>query len=212
MSIPPHDYPVEYDPILLERQRRRYASRAIAYLIALNGIAALILMASLPHLAGGVVRLDGIRDAMLIFGAGAAVALGSTFFAYVRRTVRLQDPGRAPVRVSLWWLSVLAAIAATGCFLIGLNMAGRAAFPERAGISKVKGHKDQSRAERKDRKVNHRARDEMKGKADKQENDERTDMESEAPAANTTEGPQPLNRTACEEAGRTWNENTNTCS
>ena len=37
---------------------------------------------------------------------------------------------------------MLAAIAAAACFLIGLNMAGRAALPERAGISsgaKLKG-------------------------------------------------------------------------
>ena len=128
MSIPPVDHREGFDdpidPLLLERQRRRYASRAIAYLVLLNGVAALIMLASLPQLAGQVSKPIRIVDAMLVFGAGAAIALGSTFFAYVRRTVRLQAPERVSLRVTLWWLSVLAAIAAAACFLIGLNMAG----------------------------------------------------------------------------------------
>jgi hypothetical protein len=45
---------------------------------------------------------------MLVFGSGAAAALSSTFFAYLRRTVRLQAPERVPLRNLLWWLSVLA--------------------------------------------------------------------------------------------------------
>ena len=157
MSIPPAEYPDALDPLLLERQRRRYASRAISYLVLLNGVAALILLVSLTHLAAEVPQPRRLADAMVVFGAGAAVALGSTFFAYLRRTARLLAPERVPLRVSLWWLSVIAALAAAACFLIGLSMAGQASVPDRGDISsgtKLKGEKerkDRSRAKREDR-------------------------------------------------------------
>ena len=178
MSIPPVDHHEGFDdsidPLLLERQRRRYASRAIAYLVLLNGAAALIMLASLPQLAGQVSKPIRIVDAMLVFGAGAAIALGSTFFAYVRRTVRLQAPDRVPLRVTLWWLSVLAAIAAAACFLIGLNMAGRAVLQERSGISsgaKVKGGTQRKHESRKKRDGR------MEGKRDQRNEHENEDEE-----------------------------------
>jgi hypothetical protein len=95
----------------------------------LNGIAALVLLTSVAHLAPQVEDAKRVVDAMLVFGSGAAAALASTFCAYLRRTLRLQAPERVPLRISLWWLSVLAAVAGTACFLIGLNMAGRAVTP-----------------------------------------------------------------------------------
>jgi hypothetical protein len=220
MSIPPTDYREgldETDSLLLERQRRRYASRAIAYLVLLNGVAALILLASLPHLAGQVTQPGRMMDAMLVFGIGAAIALGSTFFAYVRRTVRLQAPERIPLRVSLWWLSVLSALLAAACFVIGLNMAGRAALPERAGIStgvKPKKHKDQSRAKREDRDADKREKADKEPKSNENDEDSKEAPQPEATPESTTElpaSPQPLTRTECEQAGRTWNESTNTC-
>jgi rare lipoprotein A len=133
MSRPP-DYVEEVDvlnidPLFLEKQRSRYASRGIAYLTLLNGIAALVLLISIAHLSPQVEDAKRVTDAMLVFGSGAVAALGSTFFAYLRRTVRLQAPERVPLRSLLWWLSVLAAIAGAACFLIGLNMAGRAVTP-----------------------------------------------------------------------------------
>ena len=67
---------------------------------------------------------------MLVFGVGATVTLASTFFAYLRRTLRLQAPERVPLRTGLWWLSVLAVIAGAACFLVGLSMTGRAVLPE----------------------------------------------------------------------------------
>ena len=235
MSIPPADHREgldEVDPLILERQRRRYASRAIAYLVLLNGVAALILLATLPKLAAQVPEPRGIVDAMLVFGAGTATALGSTFFAYLRRTVRLQAPERVPLRVSLWWLSVVAAIVAGACFLIGLNMAGRAALPEQAGISSGahfkgdKERKDQSRVKREGRedgKREKRDKDDQRAKGEEGEGKKEGEREQGVQQAPTkpeqnskTEtvpaGPQPLSRTACEEAGRTWNESTNTCN
>ena len=69
---------------------------------------------------------------MLVFGAGAVAALASTFLAYLRRTLLLQAPERVPLRIALWWLSLIGAIAGAACFLVGLNMTGRAVAPELA--------------------------------------------------------------------------------
>ena len=225
MSIPPVDHREGFedsiDPLLLERQRRRYASRAIAYLVLLNGVAALIMLASLPQLAGQVSKPIRIVDAMLVFGAGAAIALGSTFFTYVRRTVRLQTPERVPLRVTLWWLSVLAAIVAAAFFLIGLNMAGRAALQERPGISsgaKVKGDKQRkhdSRRKRDDRKEGKRDKRDGDEKEDEEENQQPQSgpgAESESKTGTETTPAGPLSRSQCEQAGRTWNEGANTCN
>ena len=48
---PPPDFKeevdiVRIDPLFLERQRNRYASRAVAFLVILNGIAALLLLSN----------------------------------------------------------------------------------------------------------------------------------------------------------------------
>jgi hypothetical protein len=71
-----------------------------------------------------------VVGAMLVFGSGALAALGSIFFAYVRLLPRMQASDRIPVKSGLWWLSLLGVIAGATCFLIGLNMAGRAVTPE----------------------------------------------------------------------------------
>jgi hypothetical protein len=178
------------------------------------------MLASLPQLAGQVAKPIRIVDAMLLFGVGAAIALGSTFFAYVRRTVKLQAPERVPLRVTMWWLSVLAAIAAAACFLIGLNMAGRAVLQERAGISlgaTEKGDKQRKHEFRKKRD------DRNEGKRDKRDEDEKKDEaknqqpQSDPTAESDSEtesevSPQPLSRSQCEQAGRSWNEGANTCN
>ena len=121
---------VTIDPLVLERQTSRYVSRGIAYLIFLNGIAALILLASLSRLAPQVEQAHRVVDAMLVFGTGATAALASTFFAYLRRTIRLQAPERVLLRTLLWWLSVVTVVGGTACFLVGLSMAGTAVTPE----------------------------------------------------------------------------------
>jgi hypothetical protein len=81
MTVPPSEFGqevVSIDPRSLERQRRRYASRAIAYLVALNGLAALIVLASLvfdSHLS----RPDRLADAMMVFGVGVLLPLAAPF-------------------------------------------------------------------------------------------------------------------------------------
>jgi tellurite resistance protein TehA-like permease len=99
-------------------------------LVLLNGVAALILLACASQLTLQIKAAGAVVDAMLLFGVGATIALASAFFAYLRSTLRLQAPERVPLRTALWWLSVLAALAGAGYFLVGLNMAGRAVLPE----------------------------------------------------------------------------------
>jgi hypothetical protein len=134
MTIPPDLVEevdvVNIDPLFFERQRNRYASRGVGYLILLNGLAALVLLASFGLLAPQVANASKLVAAMLVFGSGAAVGLASMFCAYLRRTLRMQAPERVPLRSILWWLSIIAAVAGTACFLAGLNMAGTAVTPE----------------------------------------------------------------------------------
>jgi hypothetical protein len=40
---------VSLDPLFIERQRNRYASRAVAYLVWLNGLSAIALLVGLAH-------------------------------------------------------------------------------------------------------------------------------------------------------------------
>ena len=121
---------VRIDPLLLERERGRYASRGAALLILLNGLAALILLAGFSHLAPATGNAGKVVDAMLVFGSGAVAGLASTFFAYLRRTIRFLAPERRPLRTALWWLSLIAAIGGAVCFIVGLSMVGTAVAPD----------------------------------------------------------------------------------
>ena len=134
MTEPPIDYREELDiiridPLALEQQRNRYASRGVSLLILLNGAAALVLLASFAHLTPQIENAPKLIAAMLVFGSGAVAALASMFFAYLRRTVRVNEPDEVPLRTAVWWLATLAAIGSTACFLIGLSMAGTAVKP-----------------------------------------------------------------------------------
>jgi hypothetical protein len=137
MTIPPAAIDVReeidilsVDPLFFERQRNRYASRGVAYVVWLNGLAAIALLVAL---ALGNLPADKVKpfaDAMLVFGAGAAAGLTSAFFAYVGRTFRIERPHLASWRRPLRWLAVAAAIIGTICFVGALNMARVAVLPE----------------------------------------------------------------------------------
>ena len=132
---PPPDYReevdiVRIDPLFLERQRNRYASRAVAFLVILNGIAALLLLANFARLSPQIENAPKVADAMVVFGAGVAAALASMFFAYLRRTIMLRAPERAPSMPFGWWLAILAALASAVCFVVGLRMVGVAVAPK----------------------------------------------------------------------------------
>jgi hypothetical protein len=141
-TVPPPDYReevdiVRIDPLFLERQRSRYASRGVAFLVILNGIAALLLLSGFLRLHPQVENAPKVAAAMVVFGAGVAAALASMFFAYLRRTIRLWRPQRAASLPVGWWLAVLAAIASTVCFVAGLRMVGTAVAPALVSAAKV---------------------------------------------------------------------------
>ena len=120
---------VRIDPLFLEKQRNRYASRGVAFLVIFNGIAALLLLASFVWLSPQIENAPKVAAAMVVFGAGVAAALASMFFAYLRRTIRIEAPERAPSIPVGWWLAVFAAVASTACFVVGLRMVGTAVAP-----------------------------------------------------------------------------------
>jgi hypothetical protein len=114
---------VSITPGALEAQRNRYASRGVAFIVLLNGLAAIVLLVVLGFGSLNADSADRFGEAMLVFGAGATAALVSSFFAYLSRTFRLEGPSHDSWRVPLRWLAILAAVVGMVCFLSGLNMA-----------------------------------------------------------------------------------------
>jgi hypothetical protein len=114
---------VSFDPLFIERQRNRYASRAVAYVVWLNGLAAIGLLIALAHASLPADEVKRFGDAMVLFGAGSICGLVSAFFAYISRTFRLERPTLIGWRRPLRWLAILAAIAGAVCFVGALNMA-----------------------------------------------------------------------------------------
>jgi hypothetical protein len=66
---------VSVDPLFVERQRNRYASRAIGYIIWLNGLAAIALLIGLAHGGFPADEVKRLADAMVIFGVGSLCGL-----------------------------------------------------------------------------------------------------------------------------------------
>jgi len=121
---------ISIDPLFLERQRSRYASRAIAYVVWLNGLAAIGLLISLAARAGFPAdAAKRFADAMFVFGVGSVAGLASAFVAYVGRTLRLGRPTLVGWRRPLRWVAVIAAIIGAFCFLTGVNMVRHAGAP-----------------------------------------------------------------------------------
>jgi hypothetical protein len=125
---------ISIDPLFVERQRNRYSSRALGYLVWLNGLAAIALLIGLPHANLPADESKRLADAMLLFGAGSLCGLASAFFAYVGRTFRLERPNLITWRRPLRWLAILAAIAGAICFVAALNMA-RMAYSSQEAVS-----------------------------------------------------------------------------
>jgi hypothetical protein len=123
---------VSIDPLYIERQRNRYASRAVAYLVWLNGVAAIGLLIGLAYASLPADQVKRFADAMLVFGAGSVAGLTSAFFAYISRTFRLERPTLIGWRRPLRWCAILAAIAGAVCFIGALNMARLAVLPKEA--------------------------------------------------------------------------------
>lgn len=122
---------VRVDPLFVERQRDRYASRGVAYIVLLNGLAAIALLIGLVHGALSSESAKSFADAMMVFGIGAVAGLASALFAYSRRTVSIDLPGQVTERRVFGWLAVATAIIGAGCFVGALNMARMAVESER---------------------------------------------------------------------------------
>jgi hypothetical protein len=101
----------------------------VAFLVILNGVAALLLLGNFVRLSPQIENAPKVADAMVVFGGGVAAALASMFFAYLRRTVLLRAPNRAPSIPFGWWLAVLASVVSAVCFVGGLRMVGTAVVP-----------------------------------------------------------------------------------
>lgn len=128
------------DPVFLERERNRFAARALAFLVLLNGAAALVLLSILAGAPESTVE-SKVAAAMLFFSGGAIAALLSSFLAYINRTVAMEAPERAGLRRALQIFAIAAVIGSAAAFLTGMNMVG-AAVSEKSS-SHPKGPKEQ---------------------------------------------------------------------
>jgi hypothetical protein len=136
MTMPPDRLDVvRVDPFFMERQRNQYANRGVAFIVLLNGAAAIVLLAILAQPLPSTQGLKAIADAMLVFSVGAVLGLTSALLAYLNRTFGLDHPDmtwRRPLR----WLALAAAVAGGACFLVGMNMARIAVLPQASTSSR----------------------------------------------------------------------------
>ncbi len=114
------------DRALIERERNRFASRALSLLVLLNGAGAFILLAVVVQASEATV--DGkIAAAMLFFSVGSILALLSAFLAYINRTIKLEQPGRREkLRAALRGLAIASVIGSGAAFLTAMNMVAMA--------------------------------------------------------------------------------------
>ena len=106
--------------VYLVRERDRYASRALAYSILLNGFAALILVTALAFAPQSATDPRRLSWAMLVFGSGALAGLLSSLLAYISRTAMVSS--QLVVQDLLRVGAIIAAIGSGAAFLTALNM------------------------------------------------------------------------------------------
>jgi hypothetical protein len=104
------------------RGRDRYASRALAYVILLNGFAALILVTALAFAPQSATDPHRLAWAMLVFGSGTLAGLLSSLLAYIGRTALVEASSHVLVRDLLRVGAIIAAIGSGAAFLTALNM------------------------------------------------------------------------------------------
>jgi hypothetical protein len=102
------------------RERDRYASRALAYVILLNGVAALILVTALAFAPQSATDPRRLTWAMLVFGSGALAGLLSSLFAYIGRAEMASS--HLVVQDLLRVGAIIAAVGAGAAFLTALNI------------------------------------------------------------------------------------------
>lgn len=122
MSVPPNPKGNQkIDHAFVERERDRFAGRALLLLVLLNGVAAIVLLTILAQAPRGSVD-SKIASAMLFFAGGALAALLSSFVAYINRTIRIEAPERVSLRRALRIVAIAAVIGAGIAFMTGMNM------------------------------------------------------------------------------------------
>jgi hypothetical protein len=136
------------DPIFLERERNRFAARALAFLVLLNGGAALVLLAILAHAPEGSID-SKVGAALLFFAGGAIAGLLSSFLAYINRTVAMEAPERANLRAALQGLAIAVVIGSGAAFITGMNMVAVAASSKSS--SHPKGAKEREQQQQQQR-------------------------------------------------------------
>ncbi|MGH9806511.1 MAG: hypothetical protein ACRD9W_04510 [Terriglobia bacterium] len=115
-----------FDPVFVERERNRFAARALAFLVLLNGAAALVLLSILARAPESSVE-PKFAAAMMFFSGGAIAALLSSFLAYINRTVTMEAPERADLRRALQIIAMVVVVGSAASFITGMNMVGSAA-------------------------------------------------------------------------------------
>jgi len=111
-----------FERMFIERERNRFAARALSFLVLLNGTAAFILLFVIAQAAEGTVDRK-VATAMLFFSGGAIAGLLSAFLAYVNRTVRMQRSVRGEnLRAALRGLAIAAVVGSGAAFFVGMNM------------------------------------------------------------------------------------------
>jgi hypothetical protein len=113
------------DRVFIERERNRFAGRALSSLVLLNGAAAIVMLAVLTRVPEGSVD-SKISAALMFFSGGAMAALLSAFIAYVNRTVSLDTRERPGLRRILLILALACVIGSGAAFLTAMNMVGAA--------------------------------------------------------------------------------------
>jgi hypothetical protein len=103
-----------------ERERDRYVSRSLGYVVLLNGTAALILMAVVALNPESSSRR--LAWAMMVFGSGAIAGLLSSLLAYIRRLFAAALPTYVFTRDFLRVGAIIMAVGAGAAFLTGMNM------------------------------------------------------------------------------------------
>jgi zinc transporter ZupT len=103
-----------------DRERNRYVSRSLGYVVLLNGAAALTLMAIVALNPESTSRR--LAWAMLVFASGAMAGLLSSLFAYVRRLFAVSLPTHIFMRDFLRVSAIVMAVGAGAAFLTGMNM------------------------------------------------------------------------------------------
>lgn len=121
---------IDFDPLYFEKQRSRYASRGVALVVLLNGLAAIALLVTLSAIDITATGREPLADAMIFFGAGAVLGLLSKFLAYVRRTIRLERPDAREGRTTIPLAGGGSGSARRSTFRGGLLLLlGRASYP-----------------------------------------------------------------------------------